>query len=326
MKFIERNLKVAVFGLMNTDITAYGVKKFLKQGEQTVGGILKIGPGGKSRNISSMISVLLGKGKVAMIGETVRDDFNLWKVPFYDLEKYGVITDFIKISDFKETKKFPGIALIIVDKNGKNQIYVLPGINEDFNTRKVDNVEEIFKILQKNKGVIVLTLEMIYKTAEYIVEKCKKYNIRFIIDPGGIEKRKNYKKLLAGCYFLKPNEFETEILTGIKVKDFKNAKLAGEKLLKLGVKNVLITCGEKGGYFFSKGFSKHINIPEIKFKTQYRDETGCGDQVSAVITYGIVMEKDIPEIVKEAIVAGSLQFYKKGIEPITREEIEKELL
>ncbi|MCD6408123.1 bifunctional hydroxymethylpyrimidine kinase/phosphomethylpyrimidine kinase [bacterium] len=318
-------LKVAVFGSMNTDIIAYGVKRFLNPGEQTVGGVLKIGPGGKSRNIAQMISVLLGKGKVAMVSKTVKDNFNLWKVPLDALKKYGVITDFIKVAEFKKEEKFPGIAIIPVDRKGRNQIYVLPGINEEFSRKDIDDVTSLFDILKTNQGIIVLTFEMPYETSLYIVEKAKKYGIKVMIDPGGIEKGKKYRKLLKGCYFLKPNEFEAEILTGIKVNNFKTAKLAGNKLLDYGIDNVLITCGKKGGYFFSKGIYEYIKVPDLKIKSEYRDETGCGDQVSAAVVYGIVKRKNIFETVKEAILAGCLQFYKRGINPVKKSEIKEAL-
>ena len=34
-------------------------------------------------------------------------------------------------------------------------------------------------------------------------------------------------------------------------------------------------------------------------------------------------EKEIKETVKESIVAGSLQFYRKGIQPVRRGEVKK---
>lgn len=319
----NRKEKVIIFGSLNTDIIAYGVEKFLGQGQQTIGGVLKIGPGGKSRNIASMVSVLLGRGKVVMVGKTVKDPFNLWKVPFEALKKSGVITDFIDVLEFNKVKKFPGVAIIPVDKKGRNQIYVLPGVNEDFSKKDIDRVEDIFAAVSLNEGVVCFTLEMPFETSCYIMKKSKKYKIKVVIDPGGIQKGKNYKKLLEGSYFLKPNEFEAEILTGIKVKDFNSAKKAGEKILNYGVENVLITCGEKGGYFFSKGISRHIKIPQIKVKSREKDETGCGDQVTAGIIYGLVKKKDIMETVKEAIIAGSLQFYRKGIVPVRKKEMEE---
>ena len=76
-----QNVKVIVIGALNTDIIALGIEKFLSPGQQTVSGKLKISPGGKSRNIAQMISLLIGKGRVAMIGRTSRDKFNLWKIP-----------------------------------------------------------------------------------------------------------------------------------------------------------------------------------------------------------------------------------------------------
>lgn len=51
--------------------------------------------------------------------------------------------------------KYPGIALIPVDKNGKNQIYVLPGINADFSS---DDLDKANKLLSE-ANIILTKLE-----------------------------------------------------------------------------------------------------------------------------------------------------------------------
>lgn len=41
------------------------------------------------------------------------------------------------------------------------------------------------------------------------------------------------------------------------------------------------------------------------------------------IIYGIVSGKGIKETVKESVVTGSLQFYRKGIQPVRKSEVKK---
>lgn len=316
------NVSTIVIGGLNTDIIAKGATKLLQPGELTYAKELQISPGGKSRNIAQMIAVLSSQKTVAMIGKTSQDPYGLWKEPVESLQHAGVNTDYIVITSFEETKQFPGIALIPVDTEGRNQIYVIPGINNEFFANDIDNAEELFQIVSRNKGTLVLTLELPYETALYAVQKANKLGIQVLFDPGGIDETQNYHELLQKDIFLiKPNEHEAKILTGIEVKDYESAKQAADTLLQQGVKNVLITYGSQGGFFFSKTQSKHIPIPNITIEGT-RDETGCGDETMAGIAVALQQGKDVLTSVAVGIVAGTLEFYRTGISPVTKEDLE----
>jgi len=87
---------IIVPGGLNTDIIGLGVEKIISQGELTLGGTLKIGPGGKARNMAQMSAAYLGKTKVAMIGRTSQDPYGLWKIPYESLQKEGVDTSRVR--------------------------------------------------------------------------------------------------------------------------------------------------------------------------------------------------------------------------------------
>lgn len=320
---IYNQIKVIVVGGLNTDIIASGVKRFLNKGELIIGGNLVISAGGKSRNIAQMISFFLGKNKTAMIGRTSKDPFGFWKVPLDALEKAGVNTNFVKIIDFEKTKKYPGVALIPVNTKGENQIYVLPGINNDFCSEDIDDAEPIFEVAKKNSGILALSLELPIETAIHSIKKASFYGLKIILDPGGIDKEMDYEKLLnQNIVLIKPNEHEAEIITGIKVIDFKTAKKAARIIFKKGIPNVFITHGENGGYLFTKEIEKHIPVPFLTISGE-RDETGCGDQVTAILCAELAEGKDIYKASCDAILAGTLQFYKAGVNPVLPEELNR---
>lgn len=318
------NLSIIVIGGLNTDIVALGAKKLLLAGEHTYAEKLHIGPGGKSRNIAQMIAALQDNKRVAMVGKTSKDPFGFWKFPVEALQKSGVNTEFIEILPFEETKQFPGIALIPVDKEGKNQIYVIPGITNDFLPKDIDNADELFKSVAKNRGVLVLTLELPFESALHSIKKANNYGIKVLFDPGGIDDEKNYSELLKqGIYLIKPNEHEAKILTGVEVKDFESAKKAANELLKHNIQNVFITFGSRGGFFFNKSIEKHIPVPNIKVDSANNDETGCGDQTMASLTVALSDGLELVEATEQAILAGTIQFYKPGIAPVTKAELNK---
>lgn len=320
-----KDISVIVIGGLNIDIVARGAEKLVNPGELTYASELHIGPGGKSRNIAQMIASLSGKKNVAMIGKTSQDPYGLWKLPLESLKNVGVNTEYVDVVSYKETKQFPGIALIPVDTEGSSQIYVIPGINNSFLPRDIDKAESLFLAVAKNNGLLVLTLELPYETAVYAVKKANSLGIKVLFDPGGIEEKKKYDELLSQKIFLiKPNEHEAKILTGIEIKDYESAKVAGQKFLQRDIENVFITSGAQGGYFFSKSLEKYIPTHNVQDDT-VKDETGCGDETMAAIADSLSEGNDIVTAVGIGIVAGTLKFYKAGIAPITKQELNKYL-
>jgi ribokinase len=311
---------VIVPGGLNTDILALGVDRILGEGELTLGGELQIGPGGKARNMAQMAAVHLGPGKVAMIGRSSADPFGLWKIPIDSLKNSGVDTTCVQVSDFNDCGgKFPGIALIPVDKQGKNQIYVLPGVNRDFSSRDIEEAELLFENSSQKK-ILVMALEIPLDVVEYCIEKAARNKIRVILDPGGITESID-GLLTPKIFLLKPNEFEAEIITGIKINDFESAGRAAQIILSRGVQNVFITHGSKGGYLF--GENMEISLPvSQRISGQIRDETGCGDQVTATVAACLATGRDLLDAARLSIIAGTLQFYKAGIQPINKRELE----
>jgi hydroxymethylpyrimidine/phosphomethylpyrimidine kinase len=96
--------------------------------------------------------------------------------------------------------------------------------------------------------------------------------------------------LLPGCALLTPNRPEAELLSGMRIARIEDAALAGEKLLALGPKAVLV----KGGHMESgivvtdvlcvAGESPKI-LPQAKVETGNSHGTGC--TLSAAIATGL---------------------------------------
>lgn len=314
-------MKTIVIGSLNTDLVATGIKKFPKPGEHVHGKELRIGAGGKSRNIADMIAHLAPKGSVAMVARTVRDKFGLWRPPMDALTKIGVNTDYVTVIKGTESQKLPAIALIPVNEEGVNQIYVLPGISDEFSTDDIDKALPLFEDVSKNNGFLVVTLECPLEIVKYAMKKAEEHGIKVIFDPGGIENDMNLDDLLQmGIYLIKPNEHDARMLTGIEVDDFESAKLAANTLQSKGIANVLITVGINGAYLFTDKTQKHFPIPKV-IAADDKDETGCGDQTIAALVASLQEGKSIEESVELSILAGTLQFHKIGIQPIEKAEL-----
>ncbi|HSW81541.1 MAG TPA: PfkB family carbohydrate kinase [Candidatus Saccharimonas sp.] len=301
---------VLVIGSPNTDIVT-------TCGRKTI-----IGPGGKARNIAHMTANLLSKGQVALVGRTSKDSLGLWKIPLDALKSSGVNIDFLTIDE--TSKELPGIALIATDTTGESRVTFLPGATKKFNRRDIDVADMLFKNVTGNKGYVVFTLECPFDTLRYAIQKANSLNLSIIIDCGGFctNVRPNVVRSILGkgVFFIKPNAYEAQCITGVKIRNFASAQKAANILRSMGAQNILITAGKKGAYLFTNKQQTHIRPPKILGNKDIFDSTGCGDQALAVICASLVKGVSIEEAARPAILAATLQFYKRGVRPITRQE------
>jgi len=316
------NLSLVVAGEMNIDIIVSGLPNFPKSGGLVNGDKLEFGPGGKSRNIAEMAAFLLPRGSVAMVAKTAEDPYGLWKLPVEALQRKGIHTEYIKVLSARQARQLPGFALILVDKNGNNQIIGAPGITRYLHPEDIDAADELFGIVSANKGFVVFTGNTPLDTAEHLAMKAAALGISVLFDPGGADSIPKLKPLLSkGIFLIKPNEQEAEELTRVKVVDFETARIAAEQLRNFGAQNVLITHGANGAYLFAGSIQKHIPAPKL-LNDGTKDETGCGDQVLAALCACMVEGKSLVEAAEIATLAGTAQFYRRGIRPLKREELD----
>ena len=310
-----------VVGEMNIDIVVSGLPYFPQSGQLVNGDKLTFGPGGKSRNIAVMAGALMPAGSVAMVSKTVEDEYGLWQIPVKALHDAGVSTDYVKVLKRGQTDSLPGFALILVDKDGHNEIIGAPGITRELNQADIDTANELFEEAGRNDGYVVFIGNCPTQLAEVIKQKAMTSGLRILFDPGGASDATKLAELVDGrMWLVKPNEHEAEDLTGIKVTDFESANAAAAKLMERGVTNVLITAGMSGAYIFSEGIAEHISIPQVE-DSDVHDETGCGDQVMAALCAFLSQGNDLRQAVAKSILAGTLQFHRSGIQPVSADDI-----
>lgn len=320
----SRSLRVIVPGAVNTDIAVIGVPNLPGAGEDVYGLDLRIGPGGKARNIAHMIAVLTGRDTVAILSRTSKDPFGLWKLPIDALKSAGVNTHYVFLEDYAHSGLFPGIALVAVDAAGNRNASVLNTVLDDFSVAEIDRARPLFEAVACNKGLLVLTLELPVEVAVHAVKLATSLGIRVLLDPGGLRYDADINNILdQQIYLLKPNEHEAKLLSGVDVTDSESARCAAAKLMERGIHNVLITHGANGGYFFSQEISQHIPAPQIGVVGQ-TDATGCGDQVMAALCAYLNDAFPLPTAAMMGILAGTLQFQRIGVQPVRQHDIRAE--
>ena len=121
------------------------------------------------------------------------------------------------------------------------------------------------------------------ETTIYALKKAKEHKCITILNPAPARKidEDNFKII---DYFT-PNETEAEFYLNKKIETETDIKNAGKEFLKKGVKNIIITLGEKGVYFANK--DQEYFIEALKLKNKVLDTTGAGDAFNGAFVVGL---------------------------------------
>ena len=266
--------KIYVIGSSNTDMVVKS--NFLpKPGETVIGNTFLMNPGGKGANQAVSASKL--GADVTFVTKVGNDMFG--KKAVNNFKKIGIKTDYIRI----DKNNSSGIAIIMVDKSGENSISVAPGANNSLTIKDVNFIEEKLNA----DDYVLIQLEIPKTVVEYLIEICNKLKVKLILNPAPFQKISDYH--LSQVNTITPNEIETEYLSGIKVKDKETAKKASEILINKGIKNIIITMGEKGAFYKSSSFEGLIPTKKVSVI----DSTAAGDTFNGALVAGLSMKMDM---------------------------------
>jgi len=283
--------KILVIGSSNTDMV-FKTNEFPQPGETVLGQTFLMNPGGKGAN-QAVAAARLGS-KVRFITKVGEDIFG--KQSLEGFEKEGLDLDFVL-----KTPHFPsGVASIVVNGRGENQIIVASGANMDLKP------SDLADIIFEEAGLVLIQLEIPLETVRYIIEKCKSRNSKVILNPAPAQKLDD--ELLDGLYLITPNETETEILTGILPDDLNSLKAASLYLHDRGVENVIITLGKQGVYLSNNFYQEIIPSEEVVAV----DTTAAGDVFNGAVITALSEGKDWVEACQFACKASAISVTRMG--------------
>ena len=261
---------ICIFGVFVADLCFYS-KKIPIKGETVLGRDYLVGPGGKGSNQAIAAARLNGKVNfITKMGEDSHAD-----MAFKIYKDAGVITNSIT----KDKNLSTGVAGIMIDNDGSNAINIVPGAAAQLNSKDIDDNLEI---LEKSK-IFLTQMETPDEVTIYSLKKAKENNCLTILNPAPA--RKINEENFALLDFFTPNETEAEFYLKNKITTEEDIKIAGREFLKKGVKNIIITLGERGVYFANE--NEEYFIDALKLKDQVVDTTGAGDAFNGAFAVGL---------------------------------------
>ena len=289
-------MKLVVVGSSNMDLVI-SLPRIPAIGETVLGGKSSMVFGGKGAN-QAVASIRSG-GDIAYIAKVGNDLFGENMKNHF--KKEGFRTDLILTDPNEPT----GIAQIFVSEKGENSIAVAPGANMKLMPQDI----EPFTHLIKNSKVVLLQLETPVETVEYIADIAYRNKVKLILNPAPAQKLS--ENLLKKVWLITPNETEASLLTGIEVKDTSSAIKAAEHLLKMGIKNVIITLGENGSILCNEKGSEHFKA----FKAKAVDSTAAGDVFNGTLAVAITNKEPLQNAINFAAAAAAISVTREGAQP-----------
>ncbi len=220
------------FGSLNMDLVAQ-TPHLPAPGETCLGRAFITVPGGKGANQAVAVARL--GAPATMLGRVGNDSFGHSLI--HSLTAAGVATETLGV----DTQAPTGMALIVMDDAGQNQIVVVPGANGQVGHREVQHLAER---LRAGDGLL-LQLEVPLESVEEAAQMAQSKGATVILDPAPAPVALP-DTLLAATDWLTPNQGEASQLVGFAVTDVASAWRAAQYLRQLGPRQVVVKLGAEG--------------------------------------------------------------------------------
>jgi len=297
---------IIVIGSLNADLVVKS-PRFPQPGETISGEDLQTIPGGKGAN--QAVAAARQGVKTAMLGRVGSDSFSSFLLN-------NLKSNHVDTSHVLKTDSATGTAIIVVDANGQNSIVLSPGANGMVTPADVDSASFL------NSKLLLLQLEIPTLTVLRAAQKAREHGLTVILNPAPAKPLP--AELLANVDILIPNESELALLSGLPVEDVPSAETAAKKILKRGVKTVIVTLGSKGALLVTEEQVKQV----ASYPVNVVDTTAAGDAFIGGFASSSANSKSLEESVRYGCACGALATTKFGAQPSlpNKEEVETFLI
>lgn len=287
---------ITIAGSYNVGLTM-NVPRLPVGGETIIGQEFAEGPGGKGSN-QAIAAARLG-AESSFIGKLGLDQYGDHAVEIWESE--GIDTTHVS----RTAETHTGVAFIIVNENGENEITVAPGANNVLTPEEIRAAGDIVG----NSDCLLTQLEIPDEPVTAAAEVASDADIPVILNPAPA--RELPSSLLENTTYLTPNESEALTLTGRSPDaDIDHERLAKE-LINLGVETVVMTQGAAGALVVTEEKVTSVSAPSVPVA----DTTGAGDAFNGAFAVAIVEGKSLEDAVQFACQAGALEVTKKEVVP-----------
>jgi ribokinase len=289
--------RIAVVGSYATGLTIK-VKRLPRSGETLLGSGYRVDFGGKGSN-QAVGCARLG-AQVQFIAQVGKDAFGDMAVALHRDE--GIDVTHMKQLASART----GVGFIVVEADsGENCIVLDPGANELLTAADVEQAQ----VPLQSAAVVLTQLEIPVEAAQAALARGRSAGAVTILNPAPV--RSLLPAMLGMIDVLTPNETETKVLAGCEPDSLVEPEVVARELVRRGVKQVVMTLGEKGALLVTS--SACLHFPAIPVNPI--DTTGAGDAFNAGLATALARQASMETAVQFAVVIGAMAVTKEGVIP-----------
>jgi ribokinase len=289
--------QITVVGSYATGLTMK-VERLPSSGETLLGTGYRVDHGGKGSN-QAVGCARLG-ARVNFVAKIGKDSFGDMALRLYRDEG-------IDVTHVRQTPDAPtGVGFITVEAgSGHNCIVLDPGANELLTASDVGDSEAAFS----SAAVLLTQLEIPVQAAEAALARGRARGSVTILNPAPV--RPLPASVLQLVDVLTPNEVEAKVLAGQKPDAAIEPEDVARALIRKGVKQVVMTLGDKGALIVSDSSSTRVSAVQVAAV----DTTGAGDAFNAGLAMALACSANLEAAVQFAVVTGGLAVTREGVIP-----------
>jgi ribokinase len=303
------NKMVVVVGAINADLVV-AADRLPRPGETVVGPRLQRYGGGKGANAA--VAAARAGAAVRLVGAVGADDTG--NIAVDELRAHGIDVSGIAVLPGEAT----GVALIVVDPWGENQIAVGAGANSAVTAQQVSLA--LSEVLGRT-GCVLVSTEIPEESVVAAVEAATSSGVLCILNPAPVVPA--VLRLLRNGPLLTPNATELIALVAAldqtlpdahKIRndfpdDLQAVTERARRLADVSGAPVVVTIGGDGALIVSPdGRAEHLPAPPAAV----RDTTGAGDTFNGVLAARLAAGDHLGVAVRTAIVAASISVAHVG--------------
>ncbi|MBK5331903.1 MAG: bifunctional hydroxymethylpyrimidine kinase/phosphomethylpyrimidine kinase [Ilumatobacteraceae bacterium] len=286
---------VIVVGAINVDLVV-AAPRLPGPGETVVGDGLQTFGGGKGANAA--VAAARAGATVRLIGAVGDDDTGV--AALAELRNEGVDVSDVAVLAGEST----GVALIVVDDRGENQIAVGAGANAAIT---VDHINRCLGSALPSAGCVLVSTEIPPVAIAAAVEAATAAGVVCLLNPAPVIPV--VVELLSRGPIVTPNGSELHDLTTLLGGNgAASPEDAASRVVAISRQPVVVTQGADGVLLITSGSIRRVPAPSVNV----RDTTGAGDTFNGVLAARLAAGDDLTTAVPYAVAAAALSVTEVG--------------
>ena len=293
MQNITRKPYVCVVGGLNIDLQGSSEAPLIFNDSNP--GEIEMSAGGVGRNISENLARISIDSKIlSYVGDDTLGDFVINKTKVANVD-----TSLLIKHSTLPTSQY----LSLLDDNNDMLVSI-----SDMRIIDEMSIQDIIKWKDElnNSSAIVVDTNIPVEVIEYVVEHFSQ--IPLFLDPVSFAKTSKILHIIGKFHTVKPNKLEAELISGIKIEDDKSMLSAAQKIFEMGCKQIFITLGRDGVFYYDGNKHGHHLHQGVKMMSA----NGAGDAFTAGVVYGFLNLNSIKETSQFASAAAVIALQSKS--------------